>query len=171
MYKRQNPNDGESLYHALESPACTQRLLEAGARIAGTHALYRVLDLDRLDVLNALLAHGADPNEAPPGESAATAWGHPLLWAIRRRRSAAHIEALLKAGADPAVRTADGTDAATLALNFGLPEIARRLEQAGIHPQDTPVQRFLAACARGDEAAARQWQERHPDLPLSLIHI
>ena len=91
-----NPNDGESLYHALESPACTQRLLEAGARIAGTHALYRVLDLDRLDVLNALLAHGADPNEAPPGESAATAWGHPLLWAIRRRRSAAHIEALLR---------------------------------------------------------------------------
>lgn len=163
-----NPNDGESLYHALESPACTQRLLEAGARIAGTHALYRVLDLDRLDVLNALLAHGADPNEAPPGESAATAWGHPLLWAIRRRRSAAHIEALLKAGADPAVRTADGTDAATLALNFGLPEIARRLEQAGIHPQDTPVQRFLAACARGDEAAARQWQERHPELPHSL---
>ncbi|HML44984.1 MAG TPA: hypothetical protein PKE13_18945, partial [Hyphomicrobium zavarzinii] len=46
-----NPNDGESLYHALESPACTCLLLKAGARVTGTNALYRALDLDDAEPL------------------------------------------------------------------------------------------------------------------------
>mgnify|MGYP006160032311 CR=1 FL=1 len=40
-----SPNDGESLYHALGSLECTRLLLEAGARVPGTNALHRVLDL------------------------------------------------------------------------------------------------------------------------------
>lgn len=163
-----DPNDGESLYHSLEEPACTRLLLQAGARVAGTHALYRVLDLDRLESLRLLLAHGADPNEAAPGAPTSD-WGRPLLWAIRRRRSAAHVEALLDAGADPAARTPEGTDARTLALRFGLAEVAQLLAQrtGGTAPLP-PAERFVAACARGDEAAARRIRAEHPQVLSAL---
>ncbi|KQP35246.1 ankyrin repeat domain-containing protein [Pseudorhodoferax sp. Leaf274] len=162
-----DPNDGESLYHALESVECTRLLLQAGARVTGSNALYRVLDLDALPQLRLLLAHGADPNEPAPGEPTAT-WGRPLLWAIRRRRSAAHVAALLEAGADPQARTPDGTDAATLALRYGLPEVAALLVAAGVQPPAAALERFLAACARGDEAEARQLQAGHPGWPATL---
>ena len=57
-----DPNDGESLYHSVESLACTRVLLENGARIDDTNALYRALDFDNLAVVELLLRHGADPN-------------------------------------------------------------------------------------------------------------
>jgi len=95
-----DPNDGESLYHALESLACARLLLEHGARIDGSNALYRSLDLDNAAALELLLRHGGDPNE-PARNPPLTDWGSPLLWAIRRRRSHRHVEALLQAGADP----------------------------------------------------------------------
>ncbi len=162
-----DPNDGESLYHGLESPACTRLLLQAGARVAGSTVLYRALDLDSLEVLQLLLASGGDPNE-PARSPPASEWGCPLLWAIRRGRSPAHIEALLAAGADPAARSADGTPAQVLALRFGLPEVAALLG-AGAEGAPLPEEeRFLAACAAGDEAAARRIAAARPDLPGSL---
>jgi ankyrin repeat protein len=121
-----DPNDGESLYHSLENPACTRLLLQAGARVVGSNALYRVLDLDDVGTLRLLLASGGDPNE-PAGGRPTADWGTPLLWAIRRRRSPAHIEALLAAGADPSARTPDGTGAHALALRFGLTDVAKLL--------------------------------------------
>ena len=162
-----NPNDGESLYHSLEEPDCTRALLEAGARISGTNALYRVLDLDRLDALRLLLAHGADPNEAAGGPSTSE-WGSPLLWAIRRRRSAAHAAALLEAGADPAATTPDGVSAEVWALRFGLPEVASLLADSGRAVPLPAEEQFIAACARGDEAAARRLRNERPDLPGTL---
>jgi len=159
-----DPNDGESLYHALESQECTRLLLEAGARVLGTNALYRVLDLDDLPALQLLLAHGADPNE--PG--AGGGWNHPLLWAIRRRRSPAHVAALLRAGADSAACMADGTDAATLAWRMGLPAVAALLGAPEATPGRTPAERFAAACANADEVQARQLQALHPELPVAL---
>ncbi len=162
-----NPNDGESLYHSLESLACTRVLLEAGARTSEANAIYRVLDLDKIDVLRLLLAHGADPNEPAKGPPIAD-WGSPLLWAIRRRRSPAHIAALLEAGANASARTPDGADAHTLALRFGLPDVAKVLERAGAARDASPDERFIAACARGDEAEARRIQSGRPDLPGAL---
>jgi ankyrin repeat protein len=159
-----NPNDGESLYHSLEEPACTRLLLKAGARVEGTNALYRVLDLDRLESLQLLLANGGDPNEKAPGAPTSD-WGRPLLWALRRRRSPAHIEALLDAGADASARTPEGVDAHTLALRFGLTEVARLLApRIGSDVQLVPDEQFIAACARGDGPAARRIQEEHPQL-------
>lgn len=162
-----DPNDGESLYHALEDLSCTRLLLQAGARVAGTNAMYRVLDLDALPQLQLLLAHGGDANEPAP-DGPAAAFTRPLLWAIRRRRSAAHISALLQAGADPQARTADGVDAATLALRYGLPEAATQLVAAGVPAPDAPEDLFVAACARGDEAEARRLQALHPAWPAAL---
>jgi hypothetical protein len=158
-----DPNDGESLYHALENHECTRLLLEAGARVTGSNAMYRVLDLDNLPVLELLLAHGGDPNEPGRGE-----WPHPLLWALRRRRSPAHIAALLRAGADASARTGDGTgdgaDAATLARRLGQPALAVLLGT----PVDTPAERFVAACTSADEARARALQATHPEWPAAL---
>jgi ankyrin repeat protein len=162
-----DPNDGESLYHALESPVCTDLLLKAGARIAGSNALYRVLDLDSLEVLQLLLAHGGNPNEPALGPPTSD-WGTPLLWAIRRRRSPAHIAALINAGADISARTPDGATARTLALRFGLTEVAELLERAGAAGQGSQEDRFVAACARGDEAGAGRIQSGRPDLPGAL---
>jgi hypothetical protein len=162
-----DPNDGESLYHGLESLACTRLLLQHGARIAGTNALFRVFDLDNVAVLELLLQHGADPNE-PPRNPPLTDWGSPLLWAIRRRRSRRHVESLLQAGADPTVRTPSGSSAHSLALQFGLGDVAELLqEKAGAEPISEEEQ-FIAACARGDETEARRIRSRRPDLPGSL---
>ncbi|QRF61231.1 hypothetical protein [Variovorax paradoxus] len=158
-----DPDDNESLYHSLENRACTALLLAAGARVTGTNALYRVLDLDDVEALKLLLAHGGDANEGA-GSAPTNEWGTPLLWAIRRRRSPAHIEALLAAGADASVRTREGIDARTLALRFGLVEVARLLAGAGVDAQGSPQEAFIAACARADEPAARALQAAHPGL-------
>jgi ankyrin repeat protein len=129
-----NPNDNESLYHSVESRdlACTRLLLKAGARVTGTNALFRVLDFDNLEGLKLLLANGGDANERSGGLNC------PIHHALRRRRSLAHVEALLEAGADPTATTRDGVTPYRLALRYGLPEIAARLpggEQLSLEDQ------------------------------------
>lgn len=166
-----NPNDGESLYHSLENPACTRLLLDAGARVTGSNALYRVLDLDSLEALKLLLAApDASPNE-PAGSQPTSDWGRPLLWAIRRRRSPAHIEALLAAGADVSMRTPEGLSAYQVALRLGLPDVAALLRQPGDDDPLPDEERFIAACATGDEATAREIRASRPDLPGSLSDL
>lgn len=159
-----DPNDGESLYHALENPTCTRLLLEAGARVTGTNALYRSLDLADAEPLRLLLAHGGDPNE-PAGSAPTNDYGTPLLWAIRRRRSPAHVEALLAAGANPSACTPKGVSAYGLALQYGLPEVADLLRKAGgAGAALSREEKFIAACATGDEPTARQMLADRPDL-------
>lgn len=163
-----NPNDGESLYHSLDNPACTELLLKSGARIAKSNALYRALDLEDATPLRLLLAHGGDANEPPLGPPTSD-WGSLLAWAIRRRRSPAHIEALLAAGADPSAKTPRGESAELLALKFGSPDVARMLsEAAGADSDLTPEDAFIAACARGDEPAARSLLAARPGMIAAL---
>jgi ankyrin repeat protein len=162
-----NPDDGESLYHSLENIECTRLLLEAGARIGGTNAFYRVLDLDNLAALKLLLAHGADPNE-PARNAPLSDFGSPLLWAIRRRRSAAHVEALLQAGADTSVRTPEGVTAYRLALRFGLADVAQLLRSGAAAEQASDDELFVAACASGDAQTAQRIRSARPDLPTAL---
>jgi hypothetical protein len=100
--------------------------------------------------------------EPPPGPPASD-WGSPLLWAIRRRRSTAHIEALLAAGAKADARTPDGVAARMIALRFGQADVAGLLERAGAGLEPLAVdEAFVAACARGDAASARAIQQAHP---------
>jgi ankyrin repeat protein len=161
-----NPNDGESLYHSLENPACTRLLLEHGARIAESNAIYRAIDLEDDTALKLLLQHGGDPNE-PARNAPLTDWGSPLAWAIYRRRPR-HAKALLEAGADTSHPTTDGVSPYRLALQFGLPDVADLLRAQAGAPDISDEERFIAACARGDEAEARAIQTRRPDLPASL---
>jgi hypothetical protein len=160
-------NDGESLYHSLENLACTRALLEHGARIEENNALYRALDFDNVAVLELLLAHGADANVSAGGPPISD-WGTPLLWAIYRRRSRRHVEALLAAGASPLATTPGGVDAYSLALQFGLRDVAAVLRDHGAGAALSEDQQFVAACAAGDEAEARRVRARRPDLPRSL---
>ena len=140
-----NPNDNESLYHSLSpgSLDCTRLLLKAGAKVAESNAMLRVLDFDNLPALELLLRYGGDPNECGS-----------LRWAIRRRRSPAHVAALLHAGAN-----ADGMH--LLALRYGLPEVARLLPA----PLEIRVEdQFVAACAVADAARAQAILDAHPGL-------
>lgn len=162
-----NPNDGESLYHSLENLDCTRLLLAAGARVTGTNALYRSLDLDGAEPLKLLLAHGGDPNEPAPGQPTSD-WGTPLLWAIRRRRSREHIAALLDAGADPSAKTPSGIGAYALALQFGLPNVAALLRETGGGSELSQEARFVAACAAGDETTALRLFAERPGVPSVL---
>ncbi|KJC62712.1 ankyrin [Bradyrhizobium sp. LTSPM299] len=162
-----DPNDNESLYHSLEASVTTGVLLEHGARIAGTNAMYKVLDSENIAALELLLRHGGDPNE-PAGNAPLTECGSPLMWAIRRRLSRRCIATLLDAGADPSITTPNGLTAYRFALQFGLTDVADLLRQrtgAEALPDD---ERFVAACASGNEAEARRIQAERPDLPGAL---
>ncbi|XIA66171.1 hypothetical protein ACFIOY_08940 [Bradyrhizobium sp. TZ2] len=161
-----DPNDGGSLYHSLENPACTRLLLEHDARIAESNAIYRSIDLHDDTALKLLLHHGGNPNE-PARNPPLTDWGSPLLWAIYRRRPR-HVKLLLDAGADPSRPTPDGVSPYRLALRFGLPDAATLLRKHIDAPEVPDEERFVAACARGDEAEARTIGAGRPDLPASL---
>jgi len=161
-----DPNDGESLYHSLDNPACTSLLLEHGARIAESNAIYRAIDLEDDTALKLLLAHGGDANE-PARNPPLTDWGSPLAWAIYRRRPL-HAKALLDAGADPSRATREGICPYRLALQFGLTEAAALLQARTEAPEISDDERFVAACARGDETEAHAVAARRPDLPAAL---
>jgi ankyrin repeat protein len=162
-----DPNDGESLYHSLENPACTRLLLAAGARIEGSNAFYRAFDLDDPALIELLLSFGANPNEPPLGQPTVD-FGSPLLWAIKRRRSVAHIDPLLRAGADPHAKTVSGVSAYRLARQFGLSAVADLLRQRGAGEDLSLQEQFVAACASADEPQARHLLGAHPGLLATL---
>jgi len=154
-----NPNDGESLYHAVESadPTCARRLLDAGAAIEGTNALFHALDFEPLTPVELLLFRGADPNARLRGT-------RPIHHAIWRGRSAAHIAALLAAGADPTAMNAEGLTPYRLALRYGYLAVAALLRPRGLEEPIAPEEAFVAACARADRASAAALLRRDPDL-------
>jgi ankyrin repeat protein len=150
-----NPNDNESLYHSVESPngACTRLLLDAGARVAGTNAINHVLDYDRIETLELLLAHGGETNERLS-----------VHHAIERGRSLAHINVLAKAGADLARKNQDGVSVYRWAQTFGRMDVIEMLTGAGFAEPISEEERFVAACARGDERAGRLVMTQAPDI-------
>jgi Ankyrin repeats (3 copies) len=154
-----DPNDNESLYHATEVADSTlvSLLLNAGARITGTNALFRALDYERPETVRQLLAHGGNPNEAGPHS-------FPLIHAIHRRRSPEIIGMLLDAGADPSASNNHGVSAYRLAHCLGLTAITERLLQAGAVAESQPGDAFLNACARADRADVQAILTEEPDL-------
>ena len=162
-----NPNDGESVYHAAERDhrEVLELLLAHGAEISARQppwnntVLYFLAgyrdDHVRAPAATAgmrwLLEHGADPNVG--------SYDHretPLHRVAEFGRSPAVARLLLDHGADARAARADGRTPYELAMRAGNLPAARLLRErgAGVDPL-RPEDALLAACATGDEAAAR----------------
>jgi ankyrin repeat protein len=175
-----DPNDGESVYHSaqLNLRECLALLLAHGADISGRNATYGNTPLYFLAghregddaaaraVLGMqwLLEHGADPNvkSEEPDET-------PLHCAARNGWGATLAELLLTHGADPDVARADGRTAFVLAVRTGNVAFAESLRAKGASTHGLcPVDRFLGACLRTDEAEARTLLSGNSDLMRDL---
>jgi ankyrin repeat protein len=78
------------------------------------------------------------------------------------------IELLLAHGADPHRRRADGRTPHTLAEWHGNHAAAARLIAAGASDELSTLDRFVAACARGDRREAARLLAAQPSLPTAL---
>jgi ankyrin repeat protein len=109
-----------------------------------------------------LLEHGADPN---------LAWGDASeapLHVAARRWDVPMVEALVRHGADVSRRSADGSTPHTIAELHGNSEIARWLLAHGAVDELSELERFVAACARADRAAADAMLAANPALRRQL---
>jgi ankyrin repeat protein len=109
-----------------------------------------------------LLDHGADANLAW-GEG-----GEAPLHVAARRWDAAMAERLVAHGADVSRRRADGATPHTVAALQGNAAVAAWLLGHGAVDELTPLERFIAACAHGDRAAADAMLAAQPSLRSAL---
>lgn len=109
-----------------------------------------------------LLKHGADPN---------LAWGQDgeaPLHVAARRWDVPMVEVLVQHGADVERRRGDGCTPYTLAELHGNEAIAARLAALGARNELSPIERFVAACARADRTTANGMLAAHPNLRSEL---
>lgn len=109
-----------------------------------------------------LIEHGADPN---------LAWGddgEAPLHVAARRWDVAMVELLARHGADLLQRRADGRTPHTLAELHGNTDIAAWLEAHGARSELSPLERFVAACARADRESAEAMLAARPGLRTEL---
>jgi hypothetical protein len=109
-----------------------------------------------------LLEHGADPN---------LPWGPDVeapLHLAARRWDVAMVERLVRHGADPMRRRHDGYTPHTLAEIYGNHDSASWLLSHGATDLLSPLERFIAACARADGDAADAMLRAHPGLTTDL---
>lgn len=151
-------NDNESFYHSTEhrDHECLKLLMEFKVRPEKTNALKRMLDFDDLEGARLLLEYGFDPNEYSP---------NALHHAIIRGRSGNFVELLAEFGVDLTSRIPHvGQTPYELALRYGNQSAAEALERLGGAHALSAKERFLAACSRADEPAARTVLGEHPDI-------
>ena len=109
-----------------------------------------------------LLEHGADPNRAWGAD------GEAPLHVAARRWDVPLVEVLVRHGADPHRRRADGRTPRTLADLHGNHDVAAWLAAHGAEDDLSPVERFIAACARADATSARAMLDADPGLRSAL---
>jgi ankyrin repeat protein len=109
-----------------------------------------------------LLEHGADPNLRWGTE------GEAPLHVAARRWNLTMVELLLQHGADPVLRRADGLTPHSLAELSGRHDIGSLLLAHGATDELSPLERFVASCARGDGVGADDLLRADPTLPEQL---
>ena len=124
--------------------------------------LIRKFDWHDDDGVAWLLDHGADPNLL-------THWGgRPVHHALSRGNPLAYFKLLLDHGADPTLTAKDGITAFAVAARMARSDALDLFEQRGFAVTLEGDDAFLAACARGDEAAARSISAGDPILAQRL---
>ncbi len=162
-----DPNDGVTLPLAASAGdiAVLEALLAHRANVDqawasdGSTGLYAILNWSRTAAgVMWLLEHGADPNAvfAENGETplhvVARAWDVPLA------------EAMVAKGADIERKRADGRTPYAVAELNGNRAVADWLLAHGASAALADVDRLVAACSRGDRAAAEALLATNPDL-------
>ena len=162
-----DPNDGVTLPLAASAGDIPglEALRAHGAKVDqpwatdGATSLYAILNWSRTaEGVLWLLEHGADPNAvfAENGETplhvVARAWDVPLA------------EAMVARGADIERKRADGRTPYAVAELNGNRAVADWLLERGASPELSQVDRLVAACSRGDRAAANALLATNPGL-------
>lgn len=180
----------------VQSFALAEVLLEAGATPTDGVTPHLLAGGGNVDGLEVLLRHGLDVNGVPGGvpplgyiltwatvpagvrwllEHGADAnlpWGpdqETPLHVAARRWDVAMVDLLLAHGADPHRRRQDGRTPHALAALNGQPQIEARLLAVGARDELSAVDRFVAACARGDRDTASAMRAQQPDPATQLL--
>lgn len=170
-----NPNDDEVPYHSPETSEndAFRLLLESGKlnEESLNMMLLRKTDWHDLEGVRLVLDHGADVNRM-------TRWGKTALHnAVLSDNRLAIIELLLDRGADPTLVAKDlrhggefrvGRSSMSLAARRGRADVLAAIERRGFALAFEGVDGLIAACARGDAAAAREIVARDPELVAEL---
>lgn len=162
-----NPNDGVTLTIAASGgdTAALELLLAHGAdpnqpwATDGSATLYAILTWgDATDGARWLLAHGADPDPVfvPNGETP--------LHVVARRGSAELAAELVRRGADATRPRRDGRTPYAVAAMSGNDEVAAWLAANAGATELSELDRFVAACSRGDRASAQAMLAANPSL-------
>src|SRR5256886_3401137 len=129
----------------------------------GATALYAILNWSRTpDGAVWLLEHGADPNAVfaengeTPLHAVARAWAVPLA------------QAMVAHGADISRQRADGRTPYAVAELNGNRTVADWLLAHGAFPELSEIDRLVAACSRGDRAAAEALLASNPGLTSEI---
>lgn len=166
-----DPNDGETLYHAMEhhDPELLSALAKSKHgvdRAQWSYALIHLMDFEAPECLaryleiSKSLPGSFDPNHRHP-QTGQTA----LHWAIRHGRSPEVVRMLLAAGFDPGAAAHDGRTCRDFAACAG--DLAT-LSAMG----DGPIARipaYLLACTTGDRARADRLIASDPSLRAEAL--
>jgi ankyrin repeat protein len=164
-----DPNlGGEVAYHAPEGfDSEAMKAVVASGRLAPdglTTMLHRKLDWTDLAGVRWLLAHGADPN-------ALSAWGDRALHhALARDNALPLIEALLDAGADPALPApvSAGRSAAAMAARGGRTDALELFRERGFAIELTGDDLFFARLSAGDRDGVLGFVSGEPGIAARL---
>jgi ankyrin repeat protein len=164
-----DPNDDESLYHAVERFSTDALDLLHGYGLKPEWVSYCMLhQIDRgfLPGVRWFLDHGADPNvKHRQGLSA-------LHWAIMRPGTGQIVELLLERGADTQAQTPSGrTPLDQAERRHGKVELVPALERhGGTRGARTPLDEIVVAAAYGDEARAKALFDANPGILSEQTH-
>jgi ankyrin repeat protein len=150
-----DPNDGESVYHAVEAEdtACLELLLAAGATVRDTNALGNAIrDPAKVRVL-------LEQGDLRPSDP-------ELRDALLYARAPAVVELLIEHGASLDARDRDGLTPYSHAARLKSEETMKLLAAAGATTDIDPAAEWIGAVVRGDQARAARVKAARPDLVL-----
>jgi ankyrin repeat protein len=150
-----DPNDGESVYHAVEAEdtTCLELLLAGGATVRDTNALGNAI---RDPVKVRMLLEQGDLRPSDP----------ELRDALLYARAPAVVELLIEHGAALEARDRDGRTPYSHAARLKSEATMKLLEAAGASTELDPAAEWIGAIVRGDHERATRVKADHPDLVL-----